>query len=99
MPPTVTSRKLSGAWVDGTVSGLRFQAKVFDEGSEYGINGGRVSKLMVWDESTRQAQQNIFAGAIVNYDRSWDIEPANEHDKEILKAVLEHLENLPATEA
>lgn len=104
---TMTARKngysislthLSGNWVEGTIEGFRFQAKVFNEGSEYGINEGRVSKLMVWDEAKRQANQDIFKASILNYDRGWDIEPGGTHDKGILEAVLDCLENMPTVE-
>jgi hypothetical protein len=81
-------------WVDGIVDKYRFQAKLFDEGSTFGINDGRVSKLMIWDEAVRQQAQNIFEGCIVNYDRGWDIEPQPEH-KIYFNAVMELLENSP----
>ena len=44
---------------------LTYCAKVYDEGSEYGINEGRISKLEV-------RQDNKL---LLNYDRGWDIEP------------------------
>ena len=94
----ITLATLQGNWVEGTIDGLRFQAKVFNEGSEYGINEGRVSKLMVWDEEKRQAYQDIFKASILNYDRGWDIEPSSKQDREILKALLDRLENLPGVE-
>ena len=40
-------------------------AKVYDEGSEYGINGGRISKLTI----------KIDGVTTLCYDRGWDIEP------------------------
>ena len=57
----------------GDYSGV---AKVFDEPSQYGINGGRVSKL--WLEHKGQP--------ILNYDRGWDtktgkLEIKPEHEK------------------
>lgn len=91
----IEAKRLDGAWVDGSIDGFRFQAKVFNEGSMYGINEGRVSKLMIWDEAKRQEHQNIFKGCIVNYDRGWDIEPTHADEKEILQAALEYLEAFP----
>jgi len=35
-------------WCDGKVGKYNFQAKLFDVGSEFGIEGGRVSKLAIW---------------------------------------------------
>ena len=65
-------------WKEGTIEILvngekkiaRFWAKVYDEGSEYGINGGRISKLEI----------EIDRKTVVNYDREWDIEP-DENDQ------------------
>ena len=34
-------------WREGTIEGHHFQAAVYDEPSVYGINEGRISKLMV----------------------------------------------------
>lgn len=45
-------------WVEGYADDTFFQAKLYDEPSPFGINGGRVSKL------------HIDGG--VNYDRGWD---------------------------
>ena len=42
-----------------------WEAKVYDEGSKHGINGGRVSKLEVRRDGT----------IVCNYDRGWDINP------------------------
>lgn len=60
-------------WKEGTIGipkeyggGIaHFWAKVFEEGSVYGINGGRISKLTI----------KIDGQTVVNYDRGWDIEP------------------------
>jgi len=34
-------------WKNGMTNGFLWEAKVYDEGSVFGINGGRVSKLHV----------------------------------------------------
>ena len=56
-------------WREGALkvknTSFRYWAKVYDEGSEYGIDGGRVSKLMI--------KQNDKI--VCNYDRGWDVEP------------------------
>lgn len=56
-------------WVDGKIGKYNFQAKLFDESSDFGIEKGRVSKLAIWDEEIRQKEQNLFKACIVNYDR------------------------------
>ena len=53
------------AWKDGTSGKYQWQAKVYDEGSDYGINGGRVSKL--WMKDTKSGE------VVVEYDRGWSI--------------------------
>ena len=94
----ITAKALDSGWIDGNIDGFRFQAKVYDEGSVYGINEGRVSKLMIWDEAKKQACGNIFKASILNYDRGWDIKPATAADKDILCAVLEYLGGIPTAE-
>ena len=62
-----------GAWVLGSEDfdgerELRFYAKVFEEGSEYGIDAGKISKLEI----------RLGNDILCNYDRGWDIEPTEE---------------------
>jgi len=57
--------ELENNWIKGTYKNFTFNAKVFDEGSVFGINGGKVSKLMVWDKSKK---------ICFNYDRGMDID-------------------------
>lgn len=67
-------------WREGTIinkKGHRYWVKHFDEGSQFGIDGGRISKLMI-----------ERGGEIVcNYDRGWDIKPVDE-DAEFALAIL-----------
>jgi len=86
----IKARQTREDWIDGTIDGLRFQAKVYDEGSEFGINEGRVSKLWVRDEALRQT--------ILNYERGWDIKPTKAAERRLLEALLEYLEALPTIE-
>ena len=59
-----------------------YWAKVYDEGSEYGINEGRISKLRI----------NIDGETVVNYDRGWDVQPVDE-DTQLAYEILVHTEN------
>ena len=94
----ITSKKLGQyPWWEGTIEGYHFQAAFYDEPSEYGINEGRTSKLMVWDEAERRRTRNIFSAAIMNYDRGWDIKPKVQH-KALIDELVSFLENLPAYE-
>lgn len=49
--------------------------KSYDVGSEFGINGGKISKLMI----------KIDGQTVVNYDRGWDVEP-DENDQIVMIA-------------
>ena len=71
-----------------------FNAKLFNEGSTFGIKDGRVSKLSIWDEEIWKKEDNFFKACIVNYDRGWDIKPKKEF-KPYFNAVMELLENAP----
>lgn len=68
-------------WKEGSIkigsSIFHYWMKQYDEGSEWGIEGGRISKLMI-----------KRSGEIVcNYDRGWDIKPVDE-DTEFALAIL-----------
>lgn len=64
---------------DGETIRAHFWAKVYDEPSEeYGINGGRISKLEI-----RFGEKKV-----VHYDRGWDIEPETEEANVALYIVL-----------
>ena len=50
---------------DGGYKAVHYWIKVYEEGSQFGINGGKISKLML----------KLNGEVIANYDRGWDIEP------------------------
>ena len=57
-----------GNWTKGTTEdGHTFCIKHFDTGSTYGIDEGKISKLEI-----RKGGE-----ILANYDRGWDIEPAD----------------------
>lgn len=94
----ITIRKLDQyPWREGMIEGNHFQAAVYDEPSVYGIDEGRISKLMVWDETKRQCRRGYSRTILMNYDRGWDIEPKAQH-KDMIDALIFYLENLPAYE-
>ena len=68
-----------GVPVNGETKIAHYWAKVYDEGSEYGIDGGRISKLQI----------RIDGVTVVNYDRGWDIKPdENDEAAAIALAIL-----------
>ena len=69
-----TTRRAAGAgtWVVGRLNGHRFDALVFPEHAEcpdYEMDNSRISKLWI----RREADQQI----VCNFDRGWDIRPAD----------------------
>ena len=65
----------TGGWAEGTVwvgtTAFRYEVKHFDEPSQFGIDGGRISKLHV-QRFTPTIKE------VVHYDRGWDIEPSKD---------------------
>ncbi len=61
-------------WLSGTVNenpAYHFTAKVFDVGSQHGIDGGQISKLTVWHGEDQ----------VAGYDRGWYSPPRTEADR------------------
>ena len=73
-----------GQWKEAIIEHKRKEYKVtfkqFEEGSEFGINEGRISKLTI----------NCDKEKLANYDRGWDIEPADEDTKAVLEVILDN---------
>ena len=64
----MTYKALPGNWTQGTTTdGHTFYVKHYDNGSPFGIDEGRVSKLEIRKDGR----------IVTNYDRGWDIEPAD----------------------
>lgn len=68
------ARQLGGNWTSGLTEfdgqPYRWQALVFRQGSQYGIDGGRVSKLAITDDPT------TWAHPVYNWDRGEDVDIA-----------------------
>jgi hypothetical protein len=89
LPIKLNSFNNTSNWISGIIGDYKFEAKHFDVGSEFGIDGGRVSKLSIWKGDSWND------GLIVNYDRGWDIEPTTENQKYIFSCLMNYLEQLP----
>ena len=61
-----------------------YDMKQFDEGSEYGIEGGRISKLFMKSEKS--------GSEVCCYDRGWDRKPRTKNAKLALELIL-HMHN------
>ena len=80
-------------WVSGTVGELEFEAKVYNVGSVFGINDGRVSKLHIYTLSGKEFPFQTGKD-IVCYDRGWDKKPSKEF-KPHFDALMKALEATP----
>lgn len=65
---------------------LMYQAKVFQDPSELGINGGRISKLEVTIDLGDGKWHRAFTMLI--YDRGWTLEPDDDISKKALDYIL-----------
>jgi len=67
-------------WTKGSYKGYTFQVKHYDEPSaEFGLNGGRISKLWIADANRR---------TVYNYDRGEDIPATTDEAREVLDYVV-----------
>jgi hypothetical protein len=66
-------------WTEGMIRGHKFYCKHFEEGSEYGIAKGRISKLSIWRDGVE----------IYNYDRRLDFDFLSSVGDEVLAQILE----------
>ena len=73
-------------WKEGSLkvydSVFHYWMKQHDEGSRFGIDGGRISKLMLKRDGE----------IVANYDRGWDVEPAD-NDTQLAVEILLHSDN------
>lgn len=69
-------------WKEGTVSVngeiFHYWLKQYEEGSEFGINGGRISKLTI-----KRSGREVY-----NYDRGEDIAPIDKNTETALEIIL-----------
>jgi len=91
-PFEITSKYLSHGWYEGTIKitetfSYWWQAKVYGEGSRYGINKGRVSKLCICSGDHYNSNKQVYG-----YDRGLDFDNCPPH---VLQAIVEHCESLP----
>lgn len=71
-----TPRGMVGQFKEIIDGDLKAVIKCFDEpSSEYGIDGGRISKLWIKNTATDTV--------VANYDRGWDVRPKG--DKNLMK--------------
>ena len=75
-------------WMLGTIEGgYEWQAKVYEKPSEFGINGGRVSKLFIRPVGLG------WQPTLISYDRGWDKRPETQDAKVVFETLLNYLES------
>jgi len=79
-------------WITAVICGRWCCAKVYDIGSTFGINEGRVSKLSISKTDKRDPDSNFFKQMDFNYCRGHDF---NNLPDGILDKIVGELENLP----
>ena len=70
--------KIDGNRQFGTIGGVMFNAKVYDEPSDFGINNGKISKLWI--------------DGMANYDRGWDKIPQTQKAFRRVKELVEYFD-------
>ena len=75
---TIKITKIDGNWQFGTIGGIMFNAKVYDEPSDFGINNGKISKLWI--------------DGMANYDRGWDKIPQTQKALRRVKELVEYFD-------
>ena len=69
-------------WKEGSIkihdNIFHYWFKVFEEPSQFGIDGGKISKLML----------KCNGEIVCNYDRGWDIEPSDPDAQIALELLL-----------
>ena len=85
-PSTENANTGNGLWREGTLTvcgeTYRYQMKQYKEGSEFGIDGGRISKLTI----------KRGGETVCHYERGWDIKPSDP-GAELALDILLHTEN------
>ena len=80
----------TGLWVIGAINQYPFEAKVYDKGSPFGIDTGRVVKLAI--ASNQQSRE------VVGYERGWETYPETRELEDMMEALLQFCEGLPLYE-
>lgn len=69
-------------WKAGTetINGkkIKWEIKVFNEGSQFGINNGKISKLSIEQDGYQ----------VCNYDRGWDKKPSTPEAKQVYNMLI-----------
>lgn len=81
-------------WIEAVIADHWIQAKVFDEPSRYGINGGRISKLFIARNNHIDQNMPFHSQMIFVYERELDLDDAPAC---LVQTVVDALEKLPVS--
>lgn len=92
----VDVKKVDGNWVIGTVKGYghgtaEIHMKLFAEGSEFGIEDGRISKLSIFTYKKPEDRNTSKRKMQVNYDRGWDVKPKEKFFQLFVNQLVKHV--------
>lgn len=79
--------KIEGNWVSGISRDGKFrvEAKTFATGSNFGINGGRISKIGI---VPNEGNRDDWSNRVVSYERGWDVKPKTKIVQKLLDNIL-----------
>ncbi|KUP91587.1 hypothetical protein TRIHO_35440 [Tritonibacter horizontis] len=75
-------------WIDGKIlsmKGYEFKARFYDEPSNLGIDGGKISKLDVRKDGE----------LVMRYDQGWTVDPKTPEHREALHRIRSRLDDTP----
>ena len=75
---TIKISQKDGNWQFGTIGGVMFNVKIYDEPSDFGVNNGKISKL--------------WLDGMANYDRGWDRIPQTPKAIQRVKELVEYFD-------
>jgi len=79
-------------WITAIVHGRWIQAKIYNEPSTFGINNGRISKLVISKTDGRDPDKSFLPQMAYNYDRGEDF---NRIEPGLLNKIVRKLEGFP----
>lgn len=65
-------------WIKGESNGMKYEIKYYDKGSDWGIDGGRISKLFIIKD-----YETLCA-----YERGWGVHPKTAAAKKLYEALV-----------
>jgi len=88
------NRQISG-WITAIIAGRWVEAKVYDQPSMFGVNGGRVSKIAISKTDKRDKRRHFLDQIAYHYDRGLDFCKCPQR---IVDKVIAELEALPRSD-